>query len=90
MNGEAVLSSSGEFTSFSYDGRNIRFRTSPYLERYVDVKEWDSSIGYIVVTARYHGEDVEDYIGLLKILENLYVDADSFLKPIKKVRISYD
>lgn len=90
MNDEAILSSSGDFTCFAYGGRKIRFRTSPYLERYVDVKKWDSSIGYIVVTARYHDEDVEDYIGLLEILENLYVDAESFLKPIKKVRIFYD
>lgn len=87
---EAVLSSSGEFTSFSFNGRNIRFRTSSALDRYVEVKEWDNSCGYIVVTARYRGVDEEEYIDLLPTLEDLYIDAGEFLKPIKKVRISYD
>lgn len=88
MKDEAILSSSGEFSSFSYNGRNIRFRTSPRLERYVEVLEWDN--GYIVVTARYSGKDEEEYIDLVPILENLYFDAEEFLKPIKKVRICYD
>lgn len=88
MNGEAILSSRGEFTSFSYGGRNIRFKTPACLDRYVEIKEWD--YGYIVVTARYNGVDEEDYIDLLPILRNLYIDPDGFLKPIEKVRISYD
>ena len=29
----------------------------------------------------------EDYIDLLPILENLYIDADEFLNPIKEVEI---
>lgn len=88
LNGEAVLSSSGEYTSFSYGGRNIRFMTSPALEKYVEVKTWDN--GYIVVTARYNGVDEEEYIDLIPILKNLYIDVDDFLKPIKKVGIRYD
>lgn len=88
MDGEAILSSSGEYTSFSYNGRTVRFMTSPYLDRYIEVKEWDN--GYIVVTARYRGVDEEEYIDLVPVLENLYIDVDEFLKPIKKVRISYD
>lgn len=88
LNGEAVLSSSGEYTSFSYGGRNIRFMTSPALEKYVEVKTWDN--GYIVVTARYNGMDEEEYIDLIPILKNLYIDADEFLKSIKKVSVRYD
>ena len=88
MNGEAILSSSGEYTSFSYNGRNIRFKTSPNLERYVNVREWDN--GYIVVTARYSGKDEEEYIDLVPILKNLYIDPADFLRTIEKVRISYD
>lgn len=88
MNDEAILSSSGEYTSFSCNGRTVRFMTSAYLDRYIEVKEWDN--GYIVVTARYNGIDEEEYIDLIPTLENLYIDADEFLKPIKKVRISYD
>ncbi|MCF0195029.1 MAG: hypothetical protein HUK00_07640 [Bacteroidaceae bacterium] len=82
----AILSNQGEFTSFSFAGRNIRFRTSDKLIEYLEVKEWDN--GYIVVTARYDGlGDVEEYIDLQYILHNLLIDADSFLKPVKKVEI---
>lgn len=88
MNDEAILSSSGELTSFSYNGTTIRFRTSASLEKYIDIREWDN--GYIVVTAHYSGVDEEEYIDLIPILENLYIDPEEFIKPIKKVRISYD
>lgn len=88
MNNEAILSSSGEYTSFSYNGRNIRFKTSPRLERYVNVREWDN--GYIVVTARYSGKDEEEYIDLAPILRNLYIDPEDFLRSVERVRISYD
>lgn len=87
-NDEAILSSGGGYTSFSYGGRIIRFMTSSSLEKYIEVKEWDN--GYIVVTARYNGIDEEEYIDLIPTLEDLYIDAEEFLKPIKKVRISYD
>ena len=36
-----------------------------------------------------HGE-VEDYIDIRQILDNLYYDTDSFLKNIKKVEVCYD
>ncbi|MDD6891993.1 MAG: hypothetical protein PUD47_07925 [Bacteroidales bacterium] len=85
----AKLSHCGELTSFRYGNYNIRFRTSPRLQAYTDVKEWDN--GYLVVTARYEqlGE-VEEYIDLLPILENLFIDPPTFLEPIKKVRIDED
>lgn len=76
-------------TSFRYGLQNIRFRTSSKLERYISIKEWDN--GYIVVTAKYDGiGEIEDYIDLVPILQNLYIDAEKFLKPIKSVEISYD
>ena len=31
----------------------------------------------------------EEYIDLKPILDDLYIDPESFLKPIKKVRIAY-
>lgn len=88
MNENAILSSVGEYTTFSHGGRTLTFMTSKDLDRYTEIKEWDR--GYIVVTAKYKtkGED-EDYIDLLPILENLYMDADAFLKPIKGVEIRY-
>ena len=88
MNETAILSSVGEYTTFTYGGRTLTFMTSKDLDRYTEIKEWDN--GYIVVVAKYKskGED-EDYIDLLPILENLYMDADAFLKPIKGVEIRY-
>ena len=85
MSNEAILSSDKVFTSFMFNGHNIRFRTSSRLERYTRIIEWDN--GYIVVMAKYEGE--EEYIDLVPILENLYFDVDEFLKPIQKVRIEY-
>lgn len=87
MANTALLSNDKNFTSFEYNGHNIRFKTSPRLERYTEIKEWDH--GYLVVMAQYEGnnEPEEEYIDLIPILENLYFDANEFLKPIEKVRI---
>ena len=85
--GTATLSCDNGFTCFSYGGHLIRFRTSPYLERYTGVKEWDN--GYLVTTAKYSTlpTEEEEYIDLIPVLENLYFDPQEFLKPIRKVRI---
>lgn len=65
MTNEAILSSDKVFTSFMFNGHKIRFKTSPRLERYTKIVEWDNG-----------------YIDLIPILENLYFDVNSFLKPI--------
>ncbi len=89
QDGIATLSHSGEFTSFKFGGEDIRFRTSAALQRYTSVKQWDN--GYLVVMADYKifGE-IEEYIDLQPILENLYMNPDVFLKNVKTVNISYD
>lgn len=82
----AFLSNEGSMTSFCYGDKNIRFRTSSALERYTDVVEWEN--GYLVVMAKYKNRPVEEeYIDLVPILKNLYIDADDFLKPIQKVSL---
>jgi hypothetical protein len=88
MNNCAILRSSGEFTIFEFGGQVIRFVTSSKLERYTKVLEWDH--GYLVVMAKYKNlDEVEEYIDLLPILQNLYYDIDAFLNPIKEVRVEY-
>ena len=58
------------------------------IKRYTEVKEWDN--GYIVVIADYEGMgETEEYIDLLPILKNLYINPETFLKPIKTVKIDY-
>ena len=88
MSTEAILSNDSRFTSFSYDHQIIRFKTSPKLEKYTRVIEWDA--GYLVVLAIYNGVETEEYIDLIPILENLCIDPQIFLKNIRKVRINYD
>lgn len=89
MDKEAVLSSNEKYTIFEFNGQRIRFMTSPRLERYTRIVEWDH--GYLVVMAKYQNlSEVEEYIDLIPILENLYYDVDEFLKPIKEVRIEYE
>ena len=83
---QAVLSNHGDMTSFRYGNNNIRFRSPKCLRHYVDIKEWNN--GYIVVMADYEGLGLtEDYIDLVPILENLYIDSKTFLNPIKSVKI---
>ena len=87
MTNEAILSSNGNYTLFSFNGYVIRFRTSSKLERYTKILEWEN--GYIAVTAKYKGlPEEEEYIDLVPILENLYIDPDEFLKQIEKVSIN--
>lgn len=88
MESYAILRNHQEYTIFEYDGHIIRFMTSPRLERYTRIVEWDH--GYIVVMAKYQDlNEVEEYIDLVPILEKLYYDVEAFLKPIKEVRIEY-
>ena len=85
--GVAYLSHSGGFSSFRYGSDVIRFATSHRLKHYIRVKRWDD--GYLEVEADYgHGAE-EDYIDLLPILNNLYYDAQAFLKPIREVEVYY-
>ena len=88
-NNEAVLSSAGGFTAFSFGGYYIRFKAPYSLERYVDVVRWED--GYLVVLAKYrhNTEPEEEYIDLKPILAGLYIDSEAFLKPIKTVRVAY-
>lgn len=84
----AVLSNNEKFTIFEFNNQVIRFVTSSKLERYTKVLEWDH--GYLVVMAKYKDMDeVEEYIDLIPILQNLYYDTDAFLNLIKDVKIEY-
>lgn len=87
---QAVLSSKGDMTSFALGDLVIRFKTSAHLVRYESVVEWDN--GYLVCMARYDNPDCveEEYLDLIPILENLYLDPVRTLSEVKKVVIEYD
>ena len=87
--GTAVLSSFDKYTTFTYAGKKLTFRTCDGLERYTKVLLWDH--GYLEVMAKYKqkNEEVEEYIDLEPVLDELYMDKEVFLDPIKNVRIHY-
>lgn len=62
----------------------IRTRQARELE-----PQWDS--GYIACMARYESPECveEEYIDLVPILRNLYLDPDRVLCDIKEVTIEY-
>ena len=86
---KAYLSNIGEYTAFTLGGRTLTFLTSKSLERYTSIKEWDN--GYLVVMAKYSTRptEEEEYIDLIPILENLYMNAEAFLNPIRQVEVRY-
>ena len=90
MNNTALLDNNGLFTSFTFGNKVIRFRTSAHLVKYTRVLEWDN--GYIVVMAQYDNspDEEEEYIDLIPILENLYIEPEDFLRNIKEVKIKND
>lgn len=90
MDAVATIRNSDGFTVFECGGRIIRFKAPYSLERYVDVKHWDD--GYLVVMAKYEHSDFpeEEYIDLLPILDDLYIDPQMFLEPIREVKVRYE
>ncbi|WP_243104172.1 MULTISPECIES: hypothetical protein, partial [unclassified Clostridium] len=86
---KAYLSNDKDMIQFRYGDKIIRFRGPYSLERFISVKEWDN--GYIVVMAKYqhNAEPEEEYIDMIPVLRDLYIDASVFLKPIKEVRLVY-
>lgn len=85
----AYLSNNGEYTTLTFGERTITFLTSKSLERYTSIKEWD--YGYLVVMAKYSNRpsEIEEYIDLIPILENLNMNTKAFLSPIQKVELRY-
>lgn len=90
MSGTAYLSNQKDCIQFRYGNTKIRFKGPYSLEKIKRIKTWDK--GYIVVSAKYANQkdEVEDYIDLIPILGNLYIDANKFLKPISKVKLDYE
>ena len=86
MENIAKISVDGKYTVFSFRDKRIKLRTSTKLKKYLRVKKWDN--GYLVVDVEYStlGE-TEEYVDITSVLEDLYIDAEAFLKPIKEVQI---
>ena len=89
MKNIAYLNNKGDFIQFEYKNTKIRFKAPCSLEKIEKIKEWDN--GYIVVSAKYFNqkEEIEDYIDLVPILEDLYIKPKQFLTKIKEVKLNY-
>ena len=89
MNDTAILSSFDRYSTFNFRGKTLTFRTCDGLERYTKVLLWDN--GYLAVMAKYQQreQEIEEYIDLEPVLDRLYMDKNSFLRPIKGVKIQY-
>ena len=83
----ALLRNEGRMIFFSFGGKDIRFLGPKCLRRFTDVKKWHD--GYIEVMADYGARIEEDYIDLMPILENLYIPAHDYVRPIKRVELNY-
>ena len=82
----AVLTNSGRYSTFSFKGKTITFMHGKDLQRYLRVKEWND--GYLVVGCLGTAKgQYEDYIDMPYILENLYMDPQSFLSGMQGVLI---
>lgn len=85
----ALLGNEGGYTVFEFRGRRIRFIAPYSLERYTSIRSWDD--GYLVVGAKYacNAGVEEEYIDLVPILKDLYIDPEAFCKPIKRVEVAH-
>lgn len=83
----ATIGNKDHFTVFKYGDKVIRFKAPYSLEKYTEVKLWDN--GYLVVMAKYfhNPNSEEEYIDIVPILKDLYINPETFLKPIKEVKI---
>ena len=83
----AYLFNDGEYISFTFNDRTIRFKGPYSLVRFDSIKCWDN--GYIEVMTKYAHEKelVEEYIDLVPILEDLYINPETFLRDIEKVEV---
>ena len=90
MNTTAYLSNDGEYTYFYIGDRVVTFLTRKSLEQYKKIVEWDN--GYLVVMCKNKNENEleEDYIDLINIFENLYMDPKKYLSGIERVELRYE
>lgn len=83
---KAYIYNKDGYTHFKVNNHVIKFYTSPYLEKYIKIKEYDN--GYMVVDEKLSTMDkpIEDYIDLEYVFDELGINKD-LLKEINEVII---
>jgi|GEM_PF-572775 len=82
----AYLYNEGDYTFFKVGREIVKFRTSPYLENYTEIKEYDD--GYMVLMAQLSTLPVpdEDYFDIKGVFNELELDT-SVLSQVSEVII---
>ena len=85
----AYLSNNGRYIVFEFRDKRVMFLGPLGLERFLAVNDFEPSIGYMAVMAQYSGQSkpVEEYIDLLSTLDELHINRNAFLQPIKTLKI---
>ena len=82
----AILTNNDKFSIFKIGALQIKFKTSPFLQKYISILKWNK--GYIECMAKYSNLDtpIEEYIDLRYIAKRLRLPQDIF-DNIQEVRI---
>ena len=88
-NKTAYIYNEGRYTKIRIKDRVITIIAPGSLERYIAVKKWD--YGYIEVMTKYAHDDelIEEYIDLIPILEELYMDPEEILGGVDNLEVCY-
>ena len=82
----AILTNNDKFSIFKIGDLQIKFKTSPFLQKYISILKWNK--GYIECMAKYSNLDtpIEEYIDLRYIAQRVRLPQDIF-DNIQEVRI---
>ncbi len=82
----AILTNTDKFSIFQIGDMQIKFKTSPFLQKYTSIIKWNN--GYIECMAKYSTLDtpIEEYIDLRYIAERLRLPKNIF-DNIKEVKV---
>lgn len=82
----AILTNTDKFSIFKIGDMQIKFKTSPFLQKYTSIIKWNK--GYIECMAKYSTLDahIEEYIDLRYIAERLRLPKNIF-DNIKEVKV---
>ena len=89
MDTTAYLSNNGRYIIFEFRDKRVMFLGPRGLEKFLSVNDFEPEIGYMAVMTQYSGQTkpVEEYIDLLSTLDELHINRNIFLKPIKYLKV---
>jgi len=85
----AYLSNNGRYIIFEFRDKRVMFLGPRGLEKFLYINDFEPSIGYMAVMTKYSDQPkpVEEYIDLLSTLDELHINRNDFLQPIKYLKV---